>query len=75
MLEMRQALVTICEIGLGKNIERFYRDSRRLHTKLQDFIGLEMFIEHVDYRLPAVVVMRLPQRLNGKQFAKLLLGR
>lgn len=75
MTEMRQALAELCNDGLGKCIDRYYIHSKRLQDGLQNFIGLELFVEQPRYRLPTVVVVKLPHRVNGKSFVKYLADR
>lgn len=75
MIEMRTALATMCNEGIGKRIDRYYVNAKRLQEGLQHAIGLELFVEQPKNRLPTVVIAKLPNRVNGKSFAKCMADR
>lgn len=75
MIEMREALVKICDEGIGKCIDRFYFGSKYLQDELQNVIGLEMFVDQAQRRLPTIIIAKLPHRVRTKIIVKYLTQR
>lgn len=73
--EMREALAAICDEGLGKRIDRHFDNSKRLQDGILNYIGLDLFVEREEYRLPTTVTVKLPKRIKKKPFVKYLAER
>lgn len=72
---LRENVNKIIDEGLSNVIERHYVNSRRLQTALQKVIGLDLFVEVEEHRLPTVVTVKMPVGINDKTFTKYLSDR
>lgn len=72
---LRDNLNKIIDEGLPNVIERHYVSSRRLQTALVKVIGLELFVDVEEHRLPTVITVKMPVGINDKSFTKYLSDR
>lgn len=70
--EFQEHLNKIINEGLANVIERHSTNSQRLQIGLEKMIGLELFVEMEQYRLPTVVTVKMPLGINDKSFTKYL---
>lgn len=63
---MREALAQIVDEGLDLYKLRHAENAQRLHEGLQN-IGLELFVENPEHRLPTITSIRIPHgvKLDG----------
>lgn len=62
---LREALADICREGLCASIERHINSSKRFQMGVEA-LGLEMYIENSNLRLPAINVIRVPNGVNSR---------
>lgn len=71
---LREALAEICEQGLAAFRDRHSENSLRLQKGLQN-MGLELFVEKPEERLPTITAVRIPYGVNWNKVSDYLLER
>lgn len=71
---LREALAEICEQGLDAFRDRHSENSKRLQKGLQK-MGLELFVERPEERLPTITSVRIPYGVNWNKVSDYLLER
>lgn len=71
---LREALAEICEQGLEAFRDRHYENSMRLQKGLKD-MGLELFVEKQEERLPTITAVRIPYGVTWKKVSDYLIER
>lgn len=74
MYGLREALAEICEQSLESFRDRHYENSLRLQKGLQN-MGLELFVEKPEERLPTITAVRIPYGVNWSKVSDYLLDR
>lgn len=63
---LREGLAQICEETLEKNWEKHERCAKQLYDGLQQ-LGLQLFVENSNDRLPTVTAVKVPDKLDWKK--------
>lgn len=71
---MREALAQIVDEGLDLFKLRHAENAQRLHEGLQN-IGLELFVENPDQRLPSITPVRIPHGVKLEAVIKHMMER
>lgn len=72
---LRENLHKIMDEGLPNVIKRHRKSSRRLQTALMEIIGLDLFVEKEEHRLPTIITVKMPVGITDKLFTKYLSDR